>query len=134
MANLLSKILYVEDDVDIAMVARLALEAVGGFNVLHCTSGQEALDSFLPFNPQLVLVDVMMPIMDGIQTLANLRLMPQAKETPVIFMTARAQMHEQASYLELGALGVIVKPFDPMTVSDNIKRMWEQRDFGHQRI
>lgn len=130
----LNKILYIEDDADIAKVAIMTLEIVGGFDVLHCASGQEALDAFPEYNPQLALVDVMMPHMDGVQTLENLRLMPQAKETPIIFMTARAQKHEQAHYMELGALGVIVKPFDPMTLSDYINRLWEQRDIGHQGI
>lgn len=127
----LSKILYVEDDVDIAMVAKLTLEAVGGFEVLHCASGQEALDAFPGYDPQLVLVDVMMPQMDGIQTFENLRMLPQAQNTPIIFMTARAQTHEQADYLKLGALGVIVKPFDPMTLSDYIRDFWEHRDREH---
>ncbi len=134
MPTPLNKILYIEDDVDIAMVAKLTLEAIGGFDVLHCASGQEALDAFPAYDPQLVLVDVMMPQMDGIQTLANLRQMPQAKETPIVFMTARAQTHEQADYFRLGALGVIVKPFDPMTLSDYIKTLWEHRDRGHQGI
>jgi DNA-binding response OmpR family regulator len=130
----LNKILYFEDDVDIAMVAKLTLEAIGGFEVLHCASGQEALDALPSYDPQLVLVDVMMPQMDGMQTLANLRKMPEAKVTPVIFMTARAQTHEQADYLRLGALGVIVKPFDPMTLSDCIKDLWEHRDREHQSL
>lgn len=131
MTVLLHKILYIEDDIDIAAVAKLTLEAVGGFEVLHCASGQEALDAFPAYDPQLVLVDVMMPQMDGLQTFANLRRLPQGKDTPIIFMTARAQTHEQANYLELGALGVIVKPFDPMTLSDNIKEFWEKRHIGH---
>lgn len=124
MSEVLNKILYVEDDHDIAMVAKLTLEAIGGFTVLHCYSGQEALDIFPDFDPQLVLVDVMMPQMDGMQTLANLRLIPKAKDIPVIFMTARAQTHEQAAYFDLGALGVVVKPFDPMTLSNYINELW----------
>lgn len=130
MSEVLNKILYVEDDQDIAMVAKLTLEAIGGFSVLHCSSGQEALDAFPDYAPQLVLVDVMMPHMDGMETLANLRLLPNAKDTPVIFMTARAQTHEQASYFDLGALGVVIKPFDPMTLSNNINELWESRHSG----
>lgn len=131
MPGLLNKILYVEDDIDIALVAKLTLEAIGGFDVLHCASGQKALDAFPAYDPQLVLLDVMMPQMNGLQTFANLRLMPQARKIPIIFMTARAQTHEQAGYLKLGALGVIIKPFDPMTLSDYIKVLWEYRERGH---
>lgn len=131
MPAALNKILYVEDDLDIAMVAKLTLEAVGGFNVLHCASGQDALDAFPSYAPELVLVDVMMPAMDGMETYANLRLLPQGRNTPIIFMTARAQTHEQEDYLKLGALGVIVKPFDPMTLSDYIREFWGNRERGH---
>lgn len=134
MAAPLNKILYVEDDADIAMIGKLTLEAIGGFDVLHCASGHEALQAFPAYDPQLVLVDVMMPEMDGMETLARLRLMPQAKDTPIIFMTARAQTHEQENYLELGALGVVVKPFDPMTLSNYIKALWENRNSGYAGI
>lgn len=134
MPAALKKILYVEDDIDIAMVAKLTLEAVGGFEVLHCESGQDALEAFPTFSPQLVLVDVMMPRMNGIQMLANLRHLPKGKDAPIIFMTARAQTHEQADYLRLGALGVVVKPFDPMTLSDTIRQLWEVRESGHEGV
>lgn len=130
----LKKILYVEDDLDIAAIAKLTLETLGGFDVLHCASGQEALDAVPTYEPQLFLVDVMMPRMNGMETLARLRLIPQSRHTPIIFMTARAQTHEQRVYLELGALGVVVKPFDPMTLSDSIKELWEKRHNGYSGV
>lgn len=128
MTGTLNTILYVEDDDDIAEVALMTLQMLGGFEVVHCNSGRRALDSFAAVTPQLVLMDVMMPEMDGPETLRRLRQMPGIAQTvPVIFMTARAQVHEQAAYRQLGALGVIVKPFDPITLSAQITEIWEQR-------
>lgn len=123
----LKKILYVEDDEDIAEIAQMTLEDIGDFEVMHCSSGQEALDAFSTYNPQLVLMDVMMPGMDGPETLKSLRKIPQAKDTPVIFMTAKAQTHEQETYKEMGALGVVVKPFDAETLCDHINNLWGNR-------
>ena len=120
----LQRILFVEDDPDIQVVATMALEALGGFKVLACASGVEALSRFDDFAPDLVLLDVMMPGMDGPATLAALRRLPGAEETPVVFMTARVQAHEVALYREMGAAEVIAKPFDPMTLSANVREIW----------
>ena len=128
MSEYLSKILYVEDDCDIAEVAVMTLEDLGGFEVHHCDTGAKALQAFPDYQPQLVLLDVMMPYMDGKETYRLLRKLPGAERTPVIFMTAKAQSHEQTAYLAMGALGVVVKPFDPITLSANIRRIWECRD------
>src|SRR5512135_223483 len=100
----LKRILYVEDEPDIQAVARLALEMVGGFTVEVCSSGQEALDKVAAFAPQLVLLDVMMPGMDGPATLAALRQIPSLSGLPVIFMTAKVQPGEVAHYKGLGAV------------------------------
>ena len=124
----LNKILYVEDDVDIQAVAKMALEIVGGFEVLTCNSGQEALDAAeAGFEPDLLLLDVMMPGMDGPTTLAGLRQLAQMASTPVVFMTAKVQSAEVAHYTSLGALGVIAKPFDPMQLADQIRQLWQQK-------
>ena len=120
----LQRILFVEDDPDIQVVATMALEALGGFHVLACGSGAEALSRFGEFAPDLVLLDVMMPGMDGPATLAALRRLPGAEATPVVFMTARVQAHEVALYREMGAAEVIAKPFDPMTLSANVREIW----------
>jgi CheY-like chemotaxis protein len=120
----LERILLVEDDADIQSVALLALEVVGGFTVLACSSGREALAGAAPFAPDLILLDVMMPELDGPATLAGLRADPKTARVPVIFMTAKVQPHELARYRDLGALNVISKPFDPMTLSDSIREMW----------
>lgn len=126
MADKLTRILYVEDEPDIQTVARLALETLGGFTVEICSSGNEALSRAPGFQPQLILLDVMMPVMDGPATLKMLRGMPQFASTPVIFMTAKVQPSEVAGYKEIGAVDVIPKPFDPMTLSSQVQAIWER--------
>ena len=125
MSPPLSHILYVEDQPDIRLVAKMALEAVGGFSVIACASGQEALSSAPTAMADLLLLDVMMPGMDGPSTLKALRELPATAHTPVIFMTAKVQAAEVAQYLGLGALQVIPKPFDAMELSAQIRRIWE---------
>ena len=120
----LQRILYVEDEPDIQAVAKLALEALGGFTVKICSSGQEALDSIAAFSPELVLLDVMMPGMDGPTTLKALRAIPEMAHIPVMFMTAKVQPQEVQEYKNMGALDVIPKPFDPMTLAETVKRIW----------
>lgn len=120
----LQKILFVEDDPDIQMVAQLALEAVGGYTVQMCSSGKEALAVAEQFAPDLILLDVMMPGMDGPTTLMELRKKPSLTHTPVVFMTARVQRHEIEQYLAMGAADVISKPFDPMTLSAQVADIW----------
>jgi CheY-like chemotaxis protein len=122
----LNRILYVEDEPDIREVAKLALEAVGGFEVMLCESGQEALERVSDFAPELILLDVMMPGMDGPTTLRSLRQLPAAADIPIIFMTAKVQPQEIKTYLDMGALDVIPKPFDPMTLSDQIRAIWQR--------
>jgi CheY-like chemotaxis protein len=120
----LNRILMVEDETDIQEVAQLALEAVGGYAVCICSSGPEALQQAPQFAPDLILLDVMMSGMDGPSTLLALRQMEQFSSIPVIFMTAKVQSHEVARYKEMGALDVISKPFDPMTLSETIQEIW----------
>ena len=121
----LSRILYVEDEPDIRFVAEMALQAVGGFTVITCASGEEALSAAPEARADLLLLDVMMPGMDGPGTLKALRALPATAHTPVIFMTAKVQAAEVAVYKALGALEVIAKPFDPMTLAAQIQRIWD---------
>ena len=130
MARELKTILYVEDEADIQAVARLALESVGGFSVTICGSGAEAVERAPEVRPDLILLDVMMPGMDGVDTLRALRDIPETAATPVIFMTAKAQQAEIRNFRELGALDVIAKPFDPMALSDRIREIYEAADPG----
>ena len=130
MKQELKNILYVEDEADIQAVARLALEAVGGFSVTICGSGAEALERAPDVRPDLILLDVMMPGMDGVDTLRALRDLPETATTPVIFMTAKAQQSEIRNFRELGALDVIPKPFDPMALSDQIRKIFRAANHG----
>lgn len=126
----IERVLYVEDEPDIQAVARVALESVGGFQVLIYNSGSDAmahLDEIKGFDPDIILLDVMMPGMDGPSTLEALRKESQFSDKPVIFMTAKVQPHEIAEFKALGALDVIPKPFDPMTLSENIKNIWDEQ-------
>ncbi len=123
----LRRILLVEDDPDIQIVARLALSDLAGFELEVASSGREALEKAPAFAPDLILLDVMMPELDGPSTLRELRRRPALDATPVIFMTAKAQPEEVAEYRSLGALDVIVKPFDPMVLGEEIRRIWNRR-------
>lgn len=124
----LQRVLYVEDEQDIRTVARLALEMVGGLEVKICASGEEALREAVAFAPDMILLDVMMPGMDGPTTLHNLRGLPELAQVPVAFMTAKVQPAEVAQYKALGAKGVIPKPFDPMTLAAQVRALWAARD------
>lgn len=124
----LNRILYVEDEPDIRAVAKLALEMVGGFTVKICESGEEALRDAADFAPDMILLDVMMPGMDGPTTFQALRSQPALATVPVAFMTAKVQPAEVAHYKSLGALGVIPKPFDPMTLANQVRAIWSTHD------
>ncbi len=117
------RILYAEDEPDIQAIAQIALEDIGGFEIKYCRSGKEVLAVIEDFNPDLLLLDVMMPELDGPATLLELRKRSN-KSVPTIFMTAKIQPIEIAQYKSLGVIEVIHKPFDPMTLSDVINQIW----------
>jgi DNA-binding response OmpR family regulator len=122
----LQRILHIEDDPSIQAVAKVALEAVGGFQVLSCSSSQAALDQLVAFAPDFILLDVMMPDMDGPQTLAYIAQLIDIAQVPVAFMTAKVQPAEIAHYRSLGARDVIIKPFDPMQLAAQVRKIWSQ--------
>ena len=123
----LNKILYVEDEPDIQQVVKMTLESLGGFTIKICRSGGEAIEKAPGFLPELILLDVMMPGMDGPTTLQELRKLPETAQTAVIFMTAKAQAHEIKQLKALGAIDIITKPFDPVTLCDVIKKIWQKQ-------
>ncbi|MGH8481275.1 MAG: response regulator [Nevskiaceae bacterium] len=123
----LQRILLVDDEADIRQVARLALEALGGFEVHECASGFAAPAAVAEHAPQLVLMDVMMPGQDGMETLKALRATKGLPPVPVVFMTAKVQPQEVATFRSLGALDVIAKPFDPMTLAQTVRQIWESQ-------
>lgn len=121
----LARVLHVDDDADIREIARLALEAVGGLEVLSCASGTDALREGPGFRPDLILLDVMMPDLDGPATMQALRRLKELESVPAIFMTAKAGAEEKRDLLGLGAIGVLVKPFDPMTLAAQVRAIWD---------
>jgi len=122
----LCRVMCVEDDPDIRMILEFSLEQMGGYTLASCASGQEALDRVKDFSPQLVLLDVMMPKMSGTETLQHLRAMDCMRSVPVVFVTAKAMPDEVEALLACGANGVIVKPFDPVTLPHEIRKYWTQ--------
>ena len=124
MAAELQRILLLEDEADIRSIATHALTALGGFKVLACASGQQALAQAESFQPQLLLFDVMLPELDGPATLEALRRLPSLQATPVIFMTTRTQPQDQLYYRQLGALGLIAKPFDALALPQQLRELW----------
>ena len=124
----LQHILYVDDEPELGAIAQLALEQIGGYRVTLCQNGTEALAAVAENRPQLALLDVLMPDMDGPQLLAELRATPQGAELPVIFLTGRADDQSLRQYQALGALGTIAKPFDPMTLSEHVQTLWERQE------
>ncbi len=119
------RVLYVDDEPDIREVAILSLRLDPEIEIRSAESGAQALDMMaqVDWRPDVILLDVMMPGMDGPTTLAKLRDLEMTKATPVIFMTARAQTFERNRLLELGALGVIPKPFDPMGLASQLRAL-----------
>jgi CheY-like chemotaxis protein len=116
----IKRVLVVDDDPAIRKVAEISLMRVGKWEVLAADSGARALEVVSEYKPDVILLDVMMPGMDGAATFRKLQEQSGAEETPVIFLTAKVQKHEVQHYCELGAVGVITKPFDPLKLPDDI--------------
>ena len=121
----LRRVMCVEDDPDIRMILEFSLATLGGYEVCLCPGGQQALAQAPAFAPDLVLLDVMMPGLTGPQTLEALRAQAGMQGVPVVFMTAKALPHEVEDLLQYGATGVMVKPFDPVTLPQDIRIYWE---------
>lgn len=116
------KILHVDDEPDIREVAALSLTMDPNVDLHSVASGAAALALLASdWRPDVILLDVSMPQLDGPGTLEQIRRLPEHEKTPVIFMTARAQSHEQSRFLSLGAIAVIVKPFDPMGLAGLVR-------------
>lgn len=118
----LRKILHVDDQPEIRSIVGLALGKLGGYALLACNSGEQAIEVAPGFSPDLLLLDVNMPLLDGFATLERLREVGVA--APAIFFTARAGAEDVARYRSAGALGSIPKPFDPLKLGGQILRLW----------
>jgi CheY-like chemotaxis protein len=120
----LKSVLYVDDEPDIREVVEMSLNLVSGIAVKTCGSGLAALELLKTFKPDLVLLDVMMPGLDGPATLMRLRSDAALKHIPVVFMTAKALPQEVDRFMSLGAVGVISKPFDPLQLGTRVQEVW----------
>jgi CheY-like chemotaxis protein len=120
----LRKILFIDDDQDIHLIVKLSLRAIPNLEMCSALSGEEGIKIAMEFQPDLILLDVMMPKMDGIVTLQMVKLLPSLANTPVIFVTAKAQKDEIEEYFKHGVLDVIVKPFTPAIFTQNILKIW----------
>jgi CheY-like chemotaxis protein len=119
----IEKILIVDDDDDIRAVIEIAARRIGNWDVVSAASGEEALEKARSELPDVILLDVMMPVLDGLMTLEKLREQPSTADIPVIFLTAKVQRHEVERYFALGARGVIRKPFDATTLPNEVRRI-----------
>lgn len=115
------KVLVVDDDDDIRTITRLGLTAVGGMEVVEASDGRTAVDAAICERPDLILLDVMMPNMDGVQTLAALRSHGAVAQIPVVFLTAKALQSEIDRLSRFNVAAVFVKPFDPLTLADRLR-------------
>lgn len=127
----LRKILYAEDEPDIQTIVQIALWAFSKVEIKICDNGQLLLDCVGSYKPDLILLDIMMPVMDGMATFRNLKLNEKTKDIPVVFITAKAQIQELDMYKSMGILGVIVKPFDPTALASKINELWDIHQSGN---
>lgn len=125
--NKLGKILYAEDEPDVQTIVQMVVEEMSDYEIKICGNGRLLLESVGEYNPDLILLDVMMPEMDGPETYKNLQRNQTTKNIPVIFMTAKAQVHEVQLFSESGVIGVITKPFDPIELCSEIQRIWDKK-------
>ncbi len=127
----LQQVLLVDDEPDIRALVSLILQRLGGLTVRAASSGQEALNILQDgFKPDIILLDVMMPGMDGVQALTEMRAMPEAASLPICFLTAKIQPADIARWRSLGVDDVLTKPFIPAKLVEQVRSCWEyvQRD------
>lgn len=124
----LKRILHVDDDDDIRVIVKMALELVGQFEVAQYASGAEALKGAAQFKPQMFLLDVMMPEMTGEETWQNLKQIPGFEKIPAVFLTAKAEQAFADRLLEQGCLAVITKPFDPVDLCTRLSQHWSEHN------
>ena len=122
----LKRVMHVEDDESIRMITSVTLESVGNLEVLSCESGFQAMEKFADFQPQALVLDVMMPALDGPGTLEELKKRYNLDCVMVLFMTAKVQEQELAHLREVGGFDIIEKPFDPMSLTEKIQSCWQR--------
>lgn len=121
----LRKIMCIDDEPDILEIVKACLEIGGNYTVSTCSSGKEALDTIGEVKPDLIMLDILIPAMDGVTIFGKLRGYSSLKTVPIVFVSAMVQPKEVSAYIELGAAGVIMKPFDPMKLTAEVESMWK---------
>ncbi len=127
MGHAIMKVLIIDDDAVIRLIARMSLGRVGGMDVVEAASGAEGVRKAQDEKPDVILLDMMMPAMDGSATLAALRSHPATAMTPVIFLTATTAETEVKRMKALGAAGVLIKPFDSYTLPGDVRALVESQ-------
>jgi CheY-like chemotaxis protein len=120
----LNRICYVEDDEDIQRIVRMSLERVGKMTVAVVGDPTRAIETMAEFRPDLVMLDWMMPVMDGPTLFQQMKLRPETSSLPVVFITARASQRDLDDLKNLGAAGTISKPFSPKDLPDQLRAIW----------
>lgn len=115
------KILIIDDEPDIREITKISLKITRKWEVLTASSGNEGIQTAINSEPDAILLDVLMPEMDGLATLKSLKLNPKTREIPVLLLTATSKLALQAEYLEWGTQGILMKPFDPGTLGEQIE-------------
>lgn len=122
----LSRICYVEDDEDIQRIVRMSLERVGKMTVEVVGDPTMAIEAMTAFKPDLVMLDWMMPKMDGPTLFKQMKLRPETRSLPVVFITARAAQRDLDELTAMGAVGTISKPFSPKDLPDQLREIWKK--------
>jgi two-component system, OmpR family, response regulator len=125
------RVLVVDDEADIRRIAYIALTRLGGMDVIEATSADEGIEAAERHQPDLILLDCMMPGKDGLYALRALRANPSTAQIPVVFLTAKSGMDDDAHLRQLGACGLVMKPFDPMTLSDRVRTLLDDEHVRH---
>ncbi len=126
LGSVLERILYVDDEPSMRLIVQVALQDIGGYSLLVASSGAEALSIGPAFLPQLILLDVMMPDLDGPETLSAMRKVPELADVPVLFFTAMDDEAERAKYKMMDVVDIISKPIDPMSLSQDVADIWDK--------
>lgn len=117
-------VLHVDDDDDILDLARMGFEIAGGFRVHQCRTGAQTLAEIGTVKPDLLLLDMMMPDLDGMMLLSKIRMTPEFSDLPAVFMTGSVASNGQDVTALPDVIGFIIKPFDPLTIADQLKELW----------
>ena len=123
-ARPMERVLFVDDDEIVQNLVRIALERIGGLKVRLVNDSTQALDAVRSFKPDMVVLDCIMPRLDGVEVFHQMRAIPEMAAIPVVFLTVRAHWRTVEELLALGAAGVITKPFAARELSDQLKAIW----------